>query len=181
MAGLDESLSDRALPPDRDAQKIAHDAIGQADLIVRISDNASAARPEVESSAPMIDVLSKGDTLPEEPDDAPHAIRISARTGEGLDELRQRMADALADRAVSLQADQLALQPRHEQALRGALGSVRKTRAALAPAVGSPQLPTIELLADTLRGALDALASLGGQLTPDEVIGRVFATFCVGK
>jgi len=32
-----------------------------------------------------------------------------------------------------------------------------------------------------MRAALDALAGLGGQLTPDDVIGKVFATFCIGK
>ena len=51
----------------------------------------------------------------------------------------------------------------------------------LAPCTGHPALPDIELLADAMRAALNALAALGGQLTPDQVIGRVFATFCVGK
>ena len=38
-----------------------------------------------------------------------------------------------------------------------------------------------ELVAGAMRQALDQLAGLGGQLTPDDVIGRVFSTFCVGK
>ncbi|MEX0886118.1 MAG: hypothetical protein WD009_06725 [Phycisphaeraceae bacterium] len=38
-----------------------------------------------------------------------------------------------------------------------------------------------ELIAAHLRHALDTLAGLGGTLTPDEVIGRIFATFCIGK
>ncbi len=181
LAGLDESLNDHALLPDRDAQRAAHEAIKQADLIVRISDIAGAGWQDIESSATCVDVLSKCDTLEVETNTSAPVIRISARTGSGLGELRQRMADVLGGRAVSLQADLLALQPRHERALRTALDALRSTRTALAPAIGSAQLPTIELLADTLRGALDALASLGGQLTPDEVIGRVFATFCVGK
>ena len=42
-------------------------------------------------------------------------------------------------------------------------------------------LDEIELVAGAMRQALDQLAGLGGELTPDDVIGRVFSTFCVGK
>ena len=38
-----------------------------------------------------------------------------------------------------------------------------------------------EAIADTLRAALDSLSELTGYISPDDVIGRVFATFCVGK
>jgi tRNA modification GTPase len=38
-----------------------------------------------------------------------------------------------------------------------------------------------ELVASAMRAALDDLAALAGDITPDEVLGRVFATFCVGK
>jgi tRNA modification GTPase len=38
-----------------------------------------------------------------------------------------------------------------------------------------------ELLAESLRGALDRIGELVGRIDPDDVLGRVFATFCVGK
>jgi tRNA modification GTPase len=38
-----------------------------------------------------------------------------------------------------------------------------------------------EIIALGLREALDALGELVGEVSPDDVIGRVFATFCVGK
>ncbi len=38
-----------------------------------------------------------------------------------------------------------------------------------------------ELMAEHLRAALDALGELGGQMSPDDVLGKVFATFCIGK
>lgn len=108
-------------------------------------------------------------------------IYISAHAEYNLDTLRLAITQHLADKAVSLQADLLALQPRHEQAINTATDALQQTRDLLAPAAASPHLPDIELLAGSMRSALDALASLGGQLTPDEVIGRVFSTFCVGK
>ncbi len=38
-----------------------------------------------------------------------------------------------------------------------------------------------ELVADGLRMAVDGLSHIFGRISPDEVIGRIFATFCVGK
>jgi len=43
------------------------------------------------------------------------------------------------------------------------------------------RLEHVEWIAGAMRAALDELAALGGRMTPDDVIGRVFATFCVGK
>lgn len=181
LAGLDEALSDHAALLDRDAQRVAQDAIKQADLVLRIADHAQANTVIVDRNVPTLDVLTKCDELTQPDNPKPAEIRVSAHSGLGLDELRRAIVDALAGRAVSIQADLLALQPRHERALRDTAEYIRATRQTLGPSVGTTHLPDIELLADTMRGGLDALASLGGQLTPDEVIGRVFATFCVGK
>ncbi len=41
--------------------------------------------------------------------------------------------------------------------------------------------PPLELAAEHLRGALEALASLLGETTPEEVLGSIFRNFCVGK
>lgn len=180
LAGIDNALTDRAGFPDRAAQRAAMEAIGQADMVVRVTE--PGRQPiRVDTSAPLIDVISKCDSTEPQPQSDTVHLHISAHTGRGLDALRQRIAETLSDRAVSIQADLLALQPRHEQALRDAMRSLQTALDTLGPAIGSPQLPAIELLAAALRGVLDALASLGGRLTPDEVIGRVFATFCVGK
>ena len=44
-----------------------------------------------------------------------------------------------------------------------------------------PALRDPELIAAAMRAGLDDLAALAGDITPDDVLGRVFATFCVGK
>lgn len=179
LAGIDDALTPSALTPDHDAQRVVNDAIKQADLLLRISDSATEW-VSVETQAPTLNVLSKCDKHAQ-PDALSGEIHVSAHQNIGLDALRSAIVDALADQAVSVQADLLALQPRHEQALNHAAEALHQTHDLLAPAVGTTRLPDIELLADAMRGGLDALASLGGRLTPDEVIGRVFATFCVGK
>lgn len=188
LAGLDDDLSEHALAPDRDAQRVAQEAIQQADLLLRVSDDEKQWTDLIVSS-PVINVLTKID-LPtslhrkvgvQSTENANPHLAVSAQTGTGLNALRAAIVTGLADKAVSLQADLLALQPRHEQAITTAAQALHDTHALLAPSIASAHLPDIELLANCMRDALDALASLGGQLTPDEVIGRVFATFCVGK
>lgn len=177
LAGLDDTLAADAALPDRDAQRAAEEMIHRADLALRLHSPGQAPIPLKHTNS-ILDIQSKCDQASRD-DHVP--LRVSAQTGEGIDALRQRIVQTLADRAVSIQADQLALQPRHEQALREADDAIHQAVALLAPSVGSGRLPDIELLANDMRAALNSLASLGGRLTPDEVIGRVFATFCVGK
>lgn len=177
LAGLDDTLAADAALPDRDAQRAAEEMIHRADLALRLHSPGQAPIPLKHTNS-ILDIQSKCDQASRD-DHVP--LRVSAQTGEGIDALRQRIVQTLADRAVSIQADQLALQPRHEQALREADDAIHQAAALLAPSVGSGRLPDIELLANDMRAALNSLASLGGRLTPDEVIGRVFATFCVGK
>ena len=106
---------------------------------------------------------------------------VSAATGAGLDALRRLVADRLADRAVSLAADAVVLRPRHEAALRTALTNLDSAQDLLLPRRAERSLSEPELLAADMRAALDALGALAGDSTPDDVLGRVFASFCVGK
>lgn len=108
-------------------------------------------------------------------------ITLSALTGEGLEALRGAITQRLADRAVSLAADALSLQPRHDAALRSAVGDLREAIELVRPFRHARHLERSELVASCLRSALDALASLAGDLTPDDILGRIFASFCVGK
>jgi tRNA modification GTPase len=108
-------------------------------------------------------------------------VAVSVHDHRGLDSLRDAIALHVGRRGVSVQSDLLALQPRHQAALRAALEQVRDAAALVEPQRGRHALASVELIAAALRAALDELANLGGQMTPDDIIGRVFATFCVGK
>ncbi len=163
IAGLDRP--DAAL--DRQIQRLARRAIERADLLLVVN-----------GSEPIADVLklhlhTKSDLGP-----GP-GLNVSARTGHNLNTLRAAIAERLGDRGISVAADSLVLQPRHETALRATLESIDTARRLLEP--DKLMIESNELVASHLRSALDELAGLGGQLTPDDVIGRVFATFCVGK
>ena len=154
---------------DAAAQAAARDQLTRADLLIALDDT------DHDAGAPRLRVHAKCDAVPA----PPGALPVSAHTGAGLPELRAAIAERLADRAVSVAADTLALQPRHTAALAEAAETV--AAAATHVDASARSLNEIELVADALRRTLDALAGLGGELTPDDVIGRVFATFCVGK
>lgn len=179
IAGLEDA--DSAL--DRHVQRQAHDAIRAADLLLIVGESPSLGP----ATSPQLQIQTKSDIAPPQPESATtpndgghtRPIRVSGLTGEGLVELREAIIERLGERAVSIQAELLSLQPRHESALREALACVQDAAQHIDPEAHC--LDEIELVAGAMRQALDQLAGLGGQLTPDDVIGRVFSTFCVGK
>jgi tRNA modification GTPase len=101
-------------------------------------------------------------------------VRVSAVTGDGLDELRTALRAALgADRAGGLSG--AVANPRHTDALtrsRDALG-----RAADAAERGEPG----EIVALELRDSLAALGEVTGRNASEELLERIFARFCIGK
>jgi tRNA modification GTPase len=119
-------------------------------------------------------VASKADLDPAWSHDA--AIAVSARTGQGLDDLRLRLGGALD---IDLMADRPEItNVRHVALVQRAHDAVRRAGAA-AHADGG-RLPEEFVLAD-LQEARAAIEEITGRRTPDDVLAYVFARFCVGK
>lgn len=109
-------------------------------------------------------------------EDPPLTVAVSARTGEGLEELaRVARRVALAGRSPADEDDALAPNLRQATVLR----RLREELALLAAdaRAGVPY----DLCAVRLEGAVAALAEITGLDTPDEVLNRIFASFCIGK
>ena len=100
-------------------------------------------------------------------------LDISARTGEGLEELRHLVTKGTAA-GLALQ-DTLVTNLRHYQALRDCLSSLERVRTALAT------LAPGDLISQDLREALHHLGSITGAVTTDEILGEIFGRFCIGK
>lgn len=154
------------------AQAHAREAIARADLILwcdptgTFPEHASPARSLQTRPPALLRVRTFGDQPAPNTTDA---IAVCALDRWNLATLRR----AIADHACTTRATDLAtLLPRHHRALASASEALRAAAANAA---------TPELAATNLRSALDELAQLVGAITPDDVIGRVFATFCVGK
>jgi len=183
IAGLDAAADN---PLDQLGQAQAQQAIDTADLVLITGPEGCKQTEGLQFPATSLRVITKTNTpRSERQGDASASssepVRVSALNNQGLDILKTALANRLADRAVSLRGEQLALQPRHEQDLRHALIGIKDAISALGLSAEQSSIADVELVAGAIRRALDALAALGGKMTPDDVIGRVFATFCVGK
>jgi tRNA modification GTPase len=181
LPGLD---ADAASPIDRDAQARAADEIARADILIQCNP-ANAKRPlsplptsnSLASSPPRptIRVATKAD-LPHDPSQDPAAIGVCALDGWHLPVLRRAIADATWSRADESTPFLL---PRHRRTLARVADHLAAAAAQIEP--GAHALAFPETIADELRPGLDALAELTGDISPDDIIGRIFATFCVGK
>ncbi|MGM9781392.1 MAG: tRNA uridine-5-carboxymethylaminomethyl(34) synthesis GTPase MnmE [Candidatus Cryptobacteroides sp.] len=100
------------------------------------------------------------------------SVRISAKSGFGLDKLRELIVSACG---IDLQGDILVTSKRHADALRSSAAALRACLDGLHSGI-SP-----DLLAEDLREALNSLGSITGEITSDEVLGEIFGKFCVGK
>ena len=101
-------------------------------------------------------------------------IPISAKTGAGISDLRTNLASSqrnlLAESDTTLVTNQ-----RHVQALTDARTSLLRVREGLASG-----LPT-DLAAQDIREAIYHIGSIVGEISTDEVLGNIFANFCIGK
>ena len=110
-------------------------------------------------------------------------MKISAKFGIGLDNLRQQLLDAAPKIADS---DVIVTNARHYEALSRAHSHLQRVLDGLGItnsqfSIPNSQLPP-DLVAEDLRLTLDTLAEItGGQITPNEVLENIFKHFCVGK
>lgn len=100
-------------------------------------------------------------------------ISVSAKSGFGLDELKEHLKDTVG--FVSNAEGSFTARRRHLDAITRALQHVRLGRQQLIEANAG------ELLAEDLRLAQDALSLITGRFTPDDLLGEIFGSFCIGK
>ncbi len=97
-------------------------------------------------------------------------IRLSAKTGAGLELLRAKILQVVGWRPA--EEAQFMARERHLRAL-------QEAEAALARASGETK--AIELFAEELRLAQQALGEITGQFSADDLLGEIFSRFCIGK
>ncbi len=100
-------------------------------------------------------------------------ILLSAKTGAGLDALRQHLKDCMGFQPVG--EGTFIARRRHLDAIRRAQDHVTRGRAQLKESRAG------ELLAEELRLAQQTLSEITGEFTSDDLLGRIFSSFCIGK
>ena len=184
-------LRDAAQPQVDAVEKIgiarAWEAIAQADAVLFVHDLTRAHVPDyavadariaeqlaqqLPASVPVLHIGNKADAAPVP---APSGmLHISAKTGAGLDALRQRLLHIVGWQAAP--EGLFIARERHVQALDHVANHVSIAQQLLASAS-----PALDLLAEELRLAQNALNTITGEFTPDDLLGEIFSKFCIGK
>ena len=156
-------------------------AIGAADMVLHLVDaTAGVTLDDLEiarslpATIPVLTIHNKIDAAGAEPLTQGNAIHLSAKTGAGLELLRSALRSAAGLDGAG--EDVILARERHLQALRGAAGHV-----ALAVPYLDEYTPALELLAEELRLAQEALGTITGEFTADDLLGEIFGRFCIGK
>ncbi len=164
----------------------ARAALANADAILLVVDSTQPAGDEDRALAqemfalarPAIIVLNKIDLAPMFAtiagfDGATAACKVSAKTGEGLKELEAEMG-ALLLGGGRVSPDQGLITRVHQR------DSLRRAAEALERLMqnygASPEFLSIDL-----RDSLDALGEITGETTPEDILARIFSSFCIGK
>jgi tRNA modification GTPase len=157
------------------------DAQHMQETALPATDAAILARlPE---TMPRILVCNKSDLLSTPVSVAPslvdavralRAVSVSAKTGAGLDALEDAVLAAVG--VAHLTEDTFLARTRHLEALQHARHALRDAAQELAAAFPAP-----ELAAEQLRLAQEALASITGAFSADDLLGVIFSRFCIGK
>ena len=165
----------------------AWDAVLHADAVIFLHDLTRANLPQYQAddsriantlghklaaTVPVIDVWNKCDA--QAPNAQAPGLYLSAKTGEGLDALRQRLLE-LAGWQAGAEGISMARQ-RHVQAL-----SQVSAHLYLAHAHLRAQAQSLDLLAEELRMAQNALNEITGAFSSDDLLGVIFSSFCIGK
>lgn len=174
LAGLGDSAVDAL---DADAQQRARERIRGADALLWCDPSGKFNDHEgfTQLDKPIIRIRTKADLLIDTPDES-HSISVCALDGHRIGVLKRAISDAITDR-TGLGVG--AFVPRHRRSINNAVLGINAAMKWIDPDAHAIMTP--ELVASGLRDALDALGELTGQITPDDVLGRVFSTFCVGK
>ncbi|HBS29099.1 MAG TPA: hypothetical protein DEB06_06530, partial [Phycisphaerales bacterium] len=167
LPGLDGTLAPRSAA-DTAARRAAREAIASAAVVVWCDPSGRFDRPpsDIAPGVPVLRLRTKADLPALGPD--PGALAVCALDRRNFAALRHAIADA----ARAAPGPPSGVPARHRVSLINA-------RAAIDDALAAAERP--ELAASALRTALDHLGQISGAISPDEVLGRIFATFCIGK
>lgn len=163
-----------------EAERRARSAAAAADLVLFVVDAGDweRARALVPRGRPALLVVNKTDRAPAAAAATglgmQDVVAVSARTGAGLKELRERIARRLGGEEALVSGGRYRVNVRQ-------YGLLREARDALARAAASGPAFGVECLALDLRAALEALGGVTGRFVGEELLDRIFSRFCLGK
>ena len=137
---------------------------GQGDRMPPTRDILDAGRPVIE----VITQIDKGGTINK------GALSISAKTGQGMDLLVSNLFEQLSQSGDQGRASALLTRERHRIAVEEALEFIDR-------AMISVHGTGVELIAEEIRLAARAIGKITGNVSVDDILDRLFSSFCIGK
>lgn len=162
----------------------AHNEMTRADRILYVIDAARSLDDEsirvelatLPTDIPVSVVLNKIDLAQAQSryeQSQPPRLHLSATTGEGIDLLREHLKECMGFQGAG--TGTISARRRHLDALNRAYGHLTEAQRQLTEQRAG------ELMAEELRQAQQCLGEITGEFTPDDLLGRIFTTFCIGK
>ncbi len=142
------------------------------DVILLVYDGSRVIEQLPKAKANELVVLNKIDCLHADNQTRQVDVRLSAKTGAGLDQLKQRIVAMVT--GGDLAEDTFTARKRHIEQLKLTQHHVHLAEQHLSDNIG-------ELAAEELRLAQQALNAITGEFTSDDLLGEIFSSFCIGK
>jgi len=171
---------------EREGVRRSMQAIGHADFIIALFDGSELLRQDdldllaIIRGKHAVAVISKAD-LPQTitlerivAEGMPH-LHLSTVTGEGVEELKKSIFESNLSGWKDERDGVVVTNVRHKTALDGAAASLEKAAALLSR--GEP----LELFSIEMRDARDRIGEITGAITTDDILDRIFSSFCIGK
>ena len=160
------------------------DAIRLADLVIFLTDAQSAPQQdglktqilrEIPPKCAVLELVNKADLLQESlKTTSSEALLISAKTGEGIEGLKQKILELVG--WAGPQEGAILARRRHLDCIERAAEHIEKSEEFAANGNNS-----LELFAEELSLAQRHLGEITGKLLPDDLLGKIFSQFCIGK
>ena len=160
------------------------DAIRLADLVIFLTDSRAGAQQddlknqilkELPPKCAVLEVINKADLLQESSKKAKEEVLfISAKTGAGVEELKRRILEFVG--WAGPQEGAILARRRHLDCIERAAEHIEKSEQFAANGNNS-----LELFAEELSLAQKHLGEITGKLLPDDLLGKIFSQFCIGK
>ena len=160
------------------------DAIRLADVVIFLTDAQSAPQQddlknqilrELPPKCAVLELVNKADLLQESSKTASsETLLISAKTGEGIEGLKQKILELVG--WAGPQEGAILARRRHLDCIERAAEHIEKSEEFAANGNNS-----LELFAEELSLAQRRLGEITGKLLPDDLLGKIFSQFCIGK
>jgi tRNA modification GTPase len=162
------AAQDMALRARLPTSRTVIDVWNKADVQSSLNTDAAA------NNGGRVQGAASGDSSPDPYWLATRSVKLSAKTGLGLNDLRAAILQTVGWQAAP--EGLFIARQRHVHALQGVGEHLELAREHL-----ETKTPALEVIAEELRLALNDLSSITGEFTPDDLLGEIFSKFCIGK